>query len=116
MRKRSLRLVFLLATLASVSCSVATTVGRNTEAIEKSSATIQSNASAIQESTRGTTALVPALQQVQKLEGPLTQVAGLDPTLRSVADLRGPMTNVAGLGPAMESLAKLDQPMTRLVG
>ena len=96
MSMRKGRVVFLLAlALASVSCSVATTVGRNTEAIEKSSATIQSNTAAIQESTKGTTALVPALQQVERLEGPLTRVAGLDPTLRSVADLRAPMTSVS---------------------
>src|SRR5688500_10937935 len=82
-----LLLLFSL-TIALVSgCSVATNVRRNTEAIEGSSASIRSNTAAVQESTKGTSALVPALEGAERLRQPLTDVARLEPTLKAVAGL-----------------------------
>ena len=90
-------------------------IRQNTEAIGRSSTAIDTNTKAIAESTSGTTSLIPALQGVQRLDGPMRSVAALDPTMRSVAALSEPMSRVALLDPSMRALAELQQPMTRLV-
>ena len=61
-----LRLVALLALIATTGCSTVTAIRQNTEAIGRSSTTIDTNTKAIAESTSGTTSLIPALQGVQR--------------------------------------------------
>jgi len=105
----SMRKAFaLLAAAAMTGCSFATTIRQNTAAINGSSDTIRTNTAAIGESTRGTTALVPALQGVNNLRAPLEAVAALSPTLQGVASLRDPMTRVAALDMPMQSVAALN--------
>ena len=105
----------VLASLVS-GCSVATNVRQNTEAINNSSAAIKGNTAAVQESTKGTSALVPALEGAERLRQPLTDVARLEPTLKSVASLGEPLGRVAGLDGSLRGVAALEQPITRLVG
>jgi hypothetical protein len=99
----------------AVGCSLATSINRNSDAIGKSTAAISSNTDTIAQSTKATGNLVPALQDVGKLQEPMKQVAALDPTMKSVAALSDPMTRVAALEPAMRGLANLQQPMINLV-
>jgi hypothetical protein len=99
----------------AVGCSLATSINRNSDAIGKSTAAIASNTDTIAQSTKATGNLVPALQDVGKLQEPMKQVAALDPTMKSVAALNDPMNRVAGLEPAMRGLADLQQPMINLV-
>ena len=70
-----------LTILSASGCSFATAVQRNTDAINTSSSTIDTNSRAVAESTRATGTLVPALQGVERLHGPMESVAALDPTL-----------------------------------
>ncbi|PYQ78281.1 MAG: hypothetical protein DMG01_11975, partial [Acidobacteria bacterium] len=65
----------VVAAAITAGCSVATTVRQNTDAINNSSDTIRRNTEAIGDSTRGTGALVPALQGVERLRGPMESVA-----------------------------------------
>src|SRR6187200_1310808 len=95
MLKPALCLCVVAAMLSG--CSVATNIQHNTEAIDRSSASINTNTAAVQESTTGTTSLVPALQGAERLREPLQQVANLEPTLKSVASLGDPLGRVAGL-------------------
>src|SRR6476659_247318 len=102
----SMRRAFaLLPAAAMTGCSFATTIRQNTAAINGSSDTIRTNTAAIGESTRGTTALVPALQGVNNLRAPL------DMPMQSVAALNAPMMRVAALETPMNSVAQLDGPM-----
>src|SRR5512144_863452 len=107
--------VLAIATFAAAGCSLATSVQRNTEAINASSATIDTNTKAVADSTRATGSLVPALQGVERLRCPMESVAALDPTLRAVAALNEPMGRVANLETPMKALGGLQDPMTRLV-
>ena len=100
------RMRVLAAATLSV-CTGGCAIKQNTAAIGGSTSAIASNTKAIQESTAGTTLLVPALQGVERLRGPMESVAALDPTLKGVAALRDPMGSVAALDPSMRSLAAL---------
>ena len=93
-----LRAAALVSVVVSTGCSLATGIRQNTEAIGKSTTTIAHNTQAIQESTKGTTTLIPALQGTERLAEPLKAVSGLEPTLRSVASLSEPLGRVASLG------------------
>jgi hypothetical protein len=119
----NLRRVTAIVTIGAMSgamtlvmgCSLATSINRNSDAIGKSTSAISSNTDTIAKSTAATGNLVPALQDVGKLQEPMKQVAALDPTMKSVAALSDPMTRVAALEPAMRGLAALQQPMVNLV-
>src|SRR5579864_2158999 len=106
--------IALAGLVAGAGCSLATSVRKNTDAIQASTDSIRSNTEAIGESTKGTATLVPALQGVERLSGPMQSVASLEPTLRGVAALDAPMTRVAALDPTMRAVAALDAPMTRV--
>src|SRR5262249_54841114 len=104
---------FLLA-MTTTGCSTVMTIRQNTAAINASADTIRTNTAAICESTRGPTALPPALQGVHNLRAPLEAVAALSPTRQGVASLRDPMTRVAALDMPRQSVAALNAPMTRV--
>src|SRR5262245_10548756 len=99
----------LVSFLASTSCL--SPVKRNTAEIERSVSAVRANTDVVLESTRSMGALIPSLQKVDQLRGPLQSVAGLDTTLqrvaelgtplRSVATLEKPLTDAAGLGPGL---------------
>src|SRR5262245_48565685 len=85
---RAFHMSVLLVTVAlAARCA---TIRQNTEAINKSSATINTNTEAVTTSTKATGTLVPALEGVERLRGPMESVANLDPTLKSVAALSDP--------------------------
>ena len=113
--RRATAIVTTCAMATTASCSLATSINRNSDAIGKSTAAISSNTDTIAQSTKATGDLVPALQDVGKLQEPMKAVAALDPTMKSVAALSDPMTRVAGLEPAMRGLGALQQPMINLV-
>ena len=73
--KKTVRAVVTLATVSSIGCSVATTVQRNTDAINRSSETIGTNTQAVNDSTKATGTLIPALQGVERLKQPMESVA-----------------------------------------
>ena len=91
--------LLLLVALPCAGCSFATTVRQNTAAIVKSTETIGTNTEAIEASTSGTSSLVPALQDVVQLRGPMQAVATLGEPMQRVAALGEPMSRVAGLDP-----------------
>jgi hypothetical protein len=112
-RMRVLTVVALA--LCGSGCALSRSVRQNTDAIGGSTSAIAGNTEAIRASTAATGNLVPALQGVERLRGPMESVAALDPTLRGVAALREPMGSVAALDPSMRALAALGTPMTQLV-
>src|SRR4029450_11893898 len=93
---KCLRALSLVAGLLSAGCSLATGIRQNSEAIGKSTATISANTQAIQESTKGTTTLIPALQGTERLAGPLQALSGRGAPVGNAAA----HTAVAGQGAA----------------
>ena len=81
--------VVVLVAVSGASCSLATSVQRNSEAIETSSSVIGTKAS-------------------------LDMVAALEPRLASVADLRPAMQELGGLREPLQRVAALEPPMSRL--
>jgi hypothetical protein len=126
--------VLLVLAVGSTGCSLATLARQNVDAINSSSAVIGENTKAIRASTEAQGTLIPALQGVERLRGPMESVADLQPALgavaglnepmgrvaaldgsmRSLAELRGPMTNLGGIGRSLDAAAALDGPMTRV--
>jgi hypothetical protein len=124
--------VVLVAVLATTGCSLATSVRRNTDAIAMSSSAIGTNTRAVTDSTTATGSLVPALEGVERLRGPMESVAALDPTggggleraddrvaaldtsMRALADLQAPMTRLVGIAPGLDATAALGGPMMQL--
>jgi hypothetical protein len=115
MSTKTLGVIVTVTALSGTACSLLTTVGRNTDAINGSSATIGMNTQAVNATTAAMTSLKPALEGLQKLEPPMRDVAALSPTLRAVSELSGPMVRLAGLDTSMRAVAQLQTPMTRLV-
>ena len=104
----------MMAAAMMAGCNTAATIRQNTVGINASTDAIRTNSAAIAESTKGTTALIPALDGVNSLRAPLESVAALSPTLQGVANLREPMTRVAALDAPMQSVAALNGPMLRV--
>src|SRR5262245_5079403 len=105
-----------LATLTATTsaCSFGTVIQKNTDAIGRSTSTVETNIKAIEEASKGTTTLVPVLERVTRLEPPLQSIAGLDPTLKKIAALDAPLAKVVDLEPALTRIVALDPTLSRL--
>ena len=85
--------VLMVATMAVAGsgCALSRSVRRTPPPLAAAAPAIDGNTQAIHDSTAATGNLVPALQGVERLRGPMEAVAALDPTLKGVAALREPM-------------------------
>ena len=133
------RMRVLIAAALSVctgGCSLAMGIRQNTDAIGGSTSAIaRQYARRSRNRPPAPASLVPALQGVERLRGPMESVAALDPTLegrrrtcasrwarwrrstrsmRALAALRTPMTQLVAIRPGLEATAALGPSMDRL--
>jgi hypothetical protein len=111
--------IALLFTLAATSSGCAfvelpSLLKENTRTVKASTDGIAANTREVEQSSRITRQLLPAMQGLGALEQPMRDVAGLAPAMTRVAALDVPMKELSNLGPGMTALSRLDDPMIRL--
>src|SRR5262249_30282816 len=112
MTHAAIRLIFALAVVGSMACSLPGLLRKNLDAINASTVAITANKDVVKESSRVTE---QGIKTFQDLKAPMESVADLNPRLGAVAALDKPMVDVAALKPELQAVAGL-KPELRNVG